>query len=360
MVQNDQVHSISTADSLPVPNVQALSDSLNGSSQIPERYIRPESIADLRRCVCRDKVELPVVDLARLKDPAFSCEEAAKLESACKEWGFFQLVNHEVPENLIRQLKVDVMEFFNMPLEEKNAYQQHAGDLQGYGQAFVQSDEQKLDWADMLYLTTRPNSDRKMMFWPTSPSTFRDTVDRYSLELTRVAKCLFHHIAKNLGVEPEIFQEIFKDQPQGLRFNYYPPCAKADEVLGITPHSDVDGITLLLEVNDVQGLQIRKDGEWIMANNLSGALIVNIGDAIEVLSNGIYKSIEHRATINTEKERISIAAFHTPDQQIILEPLPEIVRDEKINFKSIIYQEFIKKFLNTELDGKSQLDMLRL
>ncbi|KAJ3680598.1 hypothetical protein LUZ60_016876 [Juncus effusus] len=277
MMQND-VQSQFAGNLLPVPNVQALYASLNGSSQIPERYIRPEVHESI---VLRDAINLPIVDLAKLADPAFYCEEAAKLDSACREWGFFQLVNHGIPENLIKQLKTDVIEFFNMPLSEKKAYKSQPGDLQGYGQSFVHSPEQKLDWADKLSLMTRPISNRKMKFWPTSPSTFRSTVDRYSLELARVAKCLFNYIGNNLGVAPEVFAEIFQDQPQGLRFNYYPPCAKADEVLGISPHSDADGITLLLEVNDVQGLQIRKDGEWIIVNTLPSALIVNIGDIIE-------------------------------------------------------------------------------
>ncbi|KAJ3679677.1 hypothetical protein LUZ60_017688 [Juncus effusus] len=355
MAQNDQAHAQFAGYSLPVPNVQALSASLNGSSEIPERYIKVHQSDSI---VHRDTVELPIIDLGRLADPTFYCEEAAKLDSACKEWGFFQLVNHGVSKNLIKQLKADVIEFFNMTSQEKEAYkQQPGGDLQGYGQAFVKSHEQKLDWSDMFSLMTQHISDRKMKFWPTSPSTFRDSVHQYSLELTRVAKCLLHYIGNNLGVVPE----IFKAQPsQALRFNYYPPCAKAHEVIGISPHSDADFLALLLQVNDVQGLQIRKDGEWISVNALSCAFIVNIGDIIEILSNGIYKSIEHRATINTEKERISIAAFHSPDQNITLQPLPEIVGVGKVNFKSISHKGFMRAFLDSNLDGKSQLDMLRL
>ncbi|KAJ3680599.1 hypothetical protein LUZ60_016877 [Juncus effusus] len=128
MMQNDQVHALFAGDSLPVPNVQDLSMSLKGSSQIPERYIRPE-VHQNESIIRRDAIELPIVDLGRLADPVFYCEEAAKLDSACKEWGFFQLVNHGVPEDLIGQLKIDVIEFFNMPLKEKAAYKMQPGDL---------------------------------------------------------------------------------------------------------------------------------------------------------------------------------------------------------------------------------------
>jgi isopenicillin N synthase-like dioxygenase len=79
-----------------------------------------------------------------------------------------------VPEKFIEGLKADTIEFFNKPLEEKMAYQLDSeGTLQGYGQAFVLSEEQKLDWSDMFYVMTRPITGRNMRFWPTSPSTFR-------------------------------------------------------------------------------------------------------------------------------------------------------------------------------------------
>ncbi|KAJ4800238.1 2-oxoglutarate (2OG) and Fe(II)-dependent oxygenase superfamily protein [Rhynchospora pubera] len=237
--------------------------------------------------------------------------------------------------------------------------QDNNGTLQGYGQAFVLSEEQKLDWSDMFYITTRPVALRNMKFWPTSPSTFRDNMDRYSLELTKVASCLWHYIATNLGVAPEVFEQLFKDHPQGLRFNYYPPCPEADKVIGISPHSDGSGFSILLQINDVQGLQIRKDGQWIAISALPNALIVNLGDITEVLSNGIYKSIEHRAMINTQHPRISLVAFHCPDNSLMLRPLPEVVGDGKLNYGSMSYQEFLKAIFNKKLEGKSVIEKLK-
>ncbi|KAJ4811876.1 2-oxoglutarate (2OG) and Fe(II)-dependent oxygenase superfamily protein [Rhynchospora pubera] len=187
---------------LSVPNVQSLATSLDKSTHIPERYVRPEANVD--PIAPTNEIELPVIDLAKLIDPEFSKEEAAKLHRTCQEWSFFQLVNHGVPEELIEGLKANTVEFFNKPLEEKMVYKQdNNGTLQGYGQAFVLSEEQKLDWSDMFYITTRPVALRNMKFWPTSPSTFRDNMDRYSLELTKVASCLWYYIATNLGVAPE-------------------------------------------------------------------------------------------------------------------------------------------------------------
>ncbi|KAK9266915.1 hypothetical protein L1049_027174 [Liquidambar formosana] len=94
--------------------------------------------------------------------------------------------------------------------------------------------------------------------------------------------------------------------------NYYPPCVHAKKVMGLTPHSDATGLTLLMEVNDVQGLQIKKNGKWVPIRPIPGAFIINVGDIIEIVSNGEYNSIEHRAVVNPVKKRLSIAAFHSP------------------------------------------------
>ena len=84
-----------------------------------------------------------------------------------------QLINHGVPEALISNIKTDTTKFFKLPLKEKEAYAKSPNDLEGYGQTFVVSEEQKLDWADMMYLITTPSTSRDMRFWPTNPPTFR-------------------------------------------------------------------------------------------------------------------------------------------------------------------------------------------
>ena len=121
-----------------------------------------------------------------------------------------------------------------------------------------------------------------IFFSPLTSSFCRDTIDRYSSALKDVANSLFGLMARNLGLEPEIILDYFKDQTQSMRINYYPPCPKANMVLGLTPHTDASGLTLLLQVGEVQGLQIKKDSKWFPIEALPSALIVNIGDILEV------------------------------------------------------------------------------
>jgi isopenicillin N synthase-like dioxygenase len=72
---------------------------------------------------------------------------------------------------------------------------------------------------------------------------------------------------------------------KGMRVNYYPPSKQADRVLGLSPHSDACGLTLLLQMNhDVQGLQVKKDGKWFPVHTLHGAFVVNVGDVLEVIT----------------------------------------------------------------------------
>ena len=91
-------------------------------------------------------------------------------------------------------------------------------------------------------------------------------------------------MAKAVGAEPAVLLGVFQGQPQGMRVNLYPPCRQAaDRVLGLSPHSDASGMTLLLQMNnDVQGLQVKKDGRWFAVDAVDAAFIMNVGDVLEV------------------------------------------------------------------------------
>ncbi|KAF8379118.1 hypothetical protein HHK36_028547 [Tetracentron sinense] len=342
--------------SLPVENVQELASRM--FKDIPARYIRPEVESDV--VSVDESLKIPVIDLNKLLHHQFCHGELAKLHSACQDWGFFQLTNHGVSEEVIENMKVDTEEFFRLPLEEKKAYSQLQNNIEGYGQAFVVSKDQKLDWGDMLFLLPQPVARRKFRFWPNYPTSFRATLDKYSSELQRLTICLLGLMAKNLGLDPKKLANMFEGGTQGVRMNYYPPCTHADKVLGISPHSDATGLTLLIQANETQGLQIKKNGNWVPIKPISGAFIVNIGDVIEIMSNGNYKSIEHRAVINPEKERLSIAAFHSPNMSTTIGPLPDLVKEEGAIYKSVSHENYTRLVITMKLDGKSLLDDLKL
>ncbi|KAF5190165.1 2-oxoglutarate (2OG) and Fe(II)-dependent oxygenase superfamily protein [Thalictrum thalictroides] len=344
--------------SLPVPNVQELAN--KELKDIPDRYVRSElESGDV--VPIDNSIEIPVFDLSKLLDQQVgNSNELAMFHSACKDWGFFQLTNHGVPEEIIEKMKSDTMEFFNLPFEEKKAYGQMPNHMEGYGQAFVMSEEQKLDWSDMHFLIANPLINRDMRFWPKTPTSFRETMDKYTKELRKVTISLIGLMAKNLGLEPEKLTTLFEDCIQGVRMNYYPPCPHADKVLGISPHSDGTALTLLIQVNQVQGLQVKKNGKWVPIKPIPGAFVVNIGDVLEIMSNGIYKSNEHRAVINSHKERLSIAAFHDPEFGTIMGPLPDLVKGDREKYRTVSQADFFRLVINNKLDGKSSLEVMKI
>ncbi|OEL12663.1 Protein SRG1 [Dichanthelium oligosanthes] len=290
------------ATTIPVRNVQALAacsaDEL--TVEALDRYIRPDIDEDA--VLEEHSGELPVVDLGRLLNSDSWEEEAAKLRFACEEWGFFQVLNHGVPEEVIVNIKRDIQQFFQLPLEVKNAYAQRPGDLQGYGQAYVVSEDQKLDWADMLCIIAQPSEARDMKLWPAQPLTFRKSLEDYSVELKRIAHSITIVIGRILNVEPELMGD--KYVVQALRMNYYPPCMSMPE---------------------------------------------------KIMTNGKFRSIEHRVTINAHQERLSLSAFINPKFVGVVSPVLGSTT-EKVLYKTVSVEDYIKHHMSNKLDGKRALD----
>ncbi|KAL8091115.1 hypothetical protein AgCh_040279 [Apium graveolens] len=272
-----------------------------------------------------------------------------------------KLINHEVSDSLMDKVKTEIEEFFKLPLEDKRKFGQLEGDIEGYGQAFVVSNEQKLDWADMFYMITLPAEIRKPHLLPQLPQSFRDAIEAYSVELKSLAMKILNLMAKALQMDPEEFKVLFEEGMQSMRTNYYPPCPQADQVIGLAPHSDATGLTILSQLNEIQGLQIRKDGNWIPVKPLPSAFVINIGDVVEVVTNGIYRSVEHRGVVNPVKERMSIATFLSPKLDGEFGPAPSLLSSQAPpKFKRIGAADFFKGYFAQKLAGRCYLDTLRM
>ncbi|KAM1655708.1 hypothetical protein ACFX1Q_008560 [Malus domestica] len=345
--------------SLPVPSVQELVQ--KPILTIPPRYIQPYH----QEIISSDHHahQIPSIDMQKLlsQESTISESELARLHFACQEWGFFQLVNHGVSSSLLEKMKTETQEFFNLPMEEKKIFSQQPGDIEGFGQSFVVSEDQKLDWADTFVLTTLPVQLRKPHLLPKLPSPFRETIETYSLELKKLAMTILSQMEKALQMETNEVTNIFEGALQAVRVNYYPPCPQPGKVLGLTPHSDGGALTILLQVNEMDGLQVKKDGIWVPVKPLPDAFIVNIGDVLEVITNGTYRSIEHRAIVNSEKERLSIATFYNPRVDGEIGPASSLITEKTpAAFKRLSVEEYLKAIFDRKLHGKSFLDELRI
>ncbi|XP_010459259.1 PREDICTED: protein SRG1-like [Camelina sativa] len=348
--------------SIIVPSVQEMVEE-KMITTVPPRYVRYDH--EDKTEVLDDSglsTEIPIIDMKRLCASTAVDSEIEKLDFACKEWGFFQLVNHGMDPSFVEKIKSEIQDFFNLPMEEKKKLWQQPKVMEGFGQAFVVSDDQKLDWGDLFFLVTQPVQFRKPHLFPKLPLPFRDTVEMYSTQVGNIAKILIAKMAEALQIKPEEMEELFgDDMSQSMRMNYYPPCPQPDQVTGLTPHSDAVGLTILLQVNEVDGLQIKKNGKWVSVKPLPNAFIVNVGDILEIITNGTYRSIEHRGMVNSEKERLSIAAFHSTGLDKEIGPARSLVqRQEAAKFRSLKTTDYMNGLFSRELEGKSYLDALRI
>lgn len=240
---------------LPVPSVQELAK--QKPTAVPSRYIRQDLRSPPESKPPCSSTQVPVIDMQKLMSQESTHDsELRRLHFACKDWGFFQLINHGVSYSVLEKAKVEVQGFFNLPLEEKKKCGQIAGEIEGFGQLFVVSEEQKLDWADMFFIKTLPQHIRSPHLFPKLPPSFRDTIEAYSVEVNKVAMKVLRLIAKNLGIKDEEMCKLYEGGMQSMRMNYYPPCPQPELVMGLSPHSDADGLTILLQVNETEGLQI--------------------------------------------------------------------------------------------------------
>ncbi|KAI3741604.1 hypothetical protein L1987_59278 [Smallanthus sonchifolius] len=331
---------------------------------VPDRYVQETQESTF---VSKSSLPLPSIPLIDMKDLikmlGSDTEQRKNLRSICHEWGIFQLVNHGVDKLLVEKMKKEVVEFFNLPVEEKLRYKLKAGEYEGYGQTILQTQDQKVDWADRFYMITNPLHRRKSHLLPQFPPILRDTMENYLKELQKLAMALFSLIGQAVDIDKKEMVDVFEDGMQSVRMTYYPPCPEPDRVVGLSPHSDATGLTILLQVNEVEGLQVKKDGVWIPVNFLPDAFVINIGDVLEIMSNGVYNSIEHRATVNATKERISLAIFFNPKLEAEVRPAKSLLMSTgnvPPLYRTLVMEQFLKEFFSCKLNGKTFLEKMKI
>ncbi|KAM0017943.1 putative codeine 3-O-demethylase [Helianthus debilis subsp. tardiflorus] len=304
---------------------------------------------------------VPVIDIGCFVSSSKQEDQQAeldKLRSALTTWGCFQAVNHGLSESFLDIVRQVTKQFLELPLEEKKKYYREAGSSEGYGNDVTVSESQVQDWCDRLFLLLLPKDQRKLHFWPENPSNFRETIDDYTMKIKSISVVVFEAMAKSLDLEEHCFSKQFTEEHEVMsaRFLLYPPCPTPDQVLGLKAHSDKSGITFLLQDPEVEGLQVFNDGKWYMVPVIRDALFINLGDQMQILSNGIFKSPLHRVVTNKGKGRISVAMFIEPDPNKEIGPVDVLV-DEKtprmyktVKNYAVFNYECFQKGINVPLD----------
>lgn len=265
----------------PIIPVQSLSNS--GIKTIPDRYIKRTDYPI--RCPESD-ANIPIIDFSQLDHD----QVLRQVSNACREWGFFQVVNHGVSVELMKNMRQIWREFFHLPIEEKLLYANTPATYEGYGSRIGVEKGSKLDWSDYFYLNYLPLSARDTNKWPRFPLSCRELIIKYGEELIKLCGKLMKILSKNLELEEDHLQKAFggEEIEASLRANFYPKCPQPDLALGLSPHSDPGAMTILLPDDNVAGLQVRKGDSWITVKPIPNAFIVNIGDQLQVHNCQIY------------------------------------------------------------------------
>ncbi|PRQ26494.1 putative flavonol synthase [Rosa chinensis] len=329
---------------MDVERVQALA--LRGLNELPAKFIRPTH-EQPENSKALEGVTVPVISLAKPHD--IVVKEVAE---AASEWGFFLITDHGIPASLIEQLQKVGKEFFMLPQEEKEAYANDPanGKFDGYGTTMTKNLDEKVEWIDYFFHVTAPPYKVNDEIWPRNPPSYREVNEEYSREMLRVTDKLLELLSESLGLDKQVLKShVGGDKIElEMKINMYPPCPQPQLALGVEPHTDMSALTLLVS-NDVPGLQLWKDGNWVSVNYLTktGAIFVHIGDQMEVLSNGKYKSVLHRSLVNKERLRMSWAVFVVPPHEAVIGPLPELLDEQNpAKYSTKTYAEYRHRKFN--------------
>ncbi|CAE5958864.1 unnamed protein product [Arabidopsis arenosa] len=277
---------------------------------------------------------IPVVNLT---DP----EAKTRIVKACEEFGFFKVVNHGVRPELMTRLEQEAIGFFALPQSLKN----RAGPPEpyGYGNKRI-GPNGDVGWIEYILLNANPqlSSPKTSTVFRQTPQIFREAVEEYMKEIKEVSYKVLEMVAEELGIEPrDTLSKMLRDEKSDscLRLNHYPAAEEEAEKMvkvGFGEHTDPQIISVLRS-NNTAGLQICvKDGSWVAVPPDHSSFFINVGDALQVMTNGRFKSVKHRVLADTRRSRISMIYFGGPPLSEKIAPLPCLVPEQD----DWLYKEF--------------------
>jgi isopenicillin N synthase-like dioxygenase len=271
---------------------------------------------------------IPVIDIGRLRDPG----TLAELDTACREWGFFQVVNHGMRQETMDGILARALEFFAQPIEAKRGISRTAENAWGFYDKELTKNTR--DWKQIYDYGPAEGAKRRPQ-WPEAMTEFRRTVLDYYGACEALAFRLLIAIANNLGVPSNcLLAGFLPDHSSFLRLNYYPKCPRPERPegintpsnghLGLNHHTDAGTMTLLLQ-DSQPGLEVYRNGDWHLVEPRRDALVVNVGDMVQVWSNDRYPAALHRVIASSDAERFSVPFFFCPAYSVDYAPLPTTI-----------------------------------
>ncbi|KAK9690324.1 hypothetical protein RND81_09G120000 [Saponaria officinalis] len=310
---------------------------LNSIEELPDSYAWIPSYDDSNPITRAGQESIPVIDL--------DDRNAQQLIGlACKSWGVFQVINHGIHKNLLDNIEDACKKLFGLPAQQKHKAARSPNGVTGYGPARISSFFQKKLWSEGFTIFGSP-LEHASQLWPNDYQTFCDIIEEYQKEMKELAKKLTHLILGSLGISNEDIKcsnnnnnnhndnninnindiNIFKGASGAIQLNSYPICPDPNRAMGLAAHTDSTLFTILYQ-NNTSGLQVyQPENGWVTAHPVENGLVINIGDLMQILSNGSYPSVYHQAVVNKARHRYSVAYLYGPPSGAAIQPISELV-----------------------------------
>jgi isopenicillin N synthase-like dioxygenase len=276
-----------------------------------------------------------IIDIAPLVSGRDPQKVADAIGLACRECGFFYIVGHGVDVGLQDQLEASSREFFAQPIGEKMRIRMDLGGAawRGYFPVGQELTSGKPDRKEGIYFGAELTCDHPLVLsgtplhgrnmFPERPPQLRAAVLAYIEAMTRLGHLLMTGIALSLRLDGSYFYDRYTADPLVLFriFNYPPDLYGGGEPnWGVGEHTDY-GLLTILKQDDAGGLEVKWQGEWMPAPPIPGAFICNIGDMLDRMTAGMYRSTPHRVRNVATRDRLSFPFFFDPGWNARVEPI---------------------------------------
>ncbi|XP_027116477.2 1-aminocyclopropane-1-carboxylate oxidase homolog 11 [Coffea arabica] len=329
-----------------------------GVTKVPRMFVHEHNIPVVKSgSSSKLDYRVPVIDMRGTNHS----EIVNQVRHACENWGFFQVINHGTPEVTLGNMLEGVRFFHEQEAEAKRKYYSrdlakkvvyHSNIDLYYSKAAV--------WKDTITF--------KMVPCPPEPEEIplvcRDASIEYSKCAMELALILLRLVSEAAGLDATLLENIGCADGLVVKGHYYPPCPEPELTFGTADHTDNDFLTIILQ-DELGGLQVLHKDEWVDVSPLPGALVINLGDMLQIVTNDKFKSVRHRVLANKIGPRISVASFlrpqygegyvsrpYGPVKELLSEENPPVYRETTI-------EEYTKCFLMKAMDGNAALSHFR-